>query len=173
MRHSWMVEYFYQHYTPWQKRNGYELWKMKTLNDTVSIPTAFEERFWEHYQLKKQPAFWRPESQQINSGIIQHSRTNEHAAYVEVPNALRKTAALMEVHIASNAHLDKEAHVYFMHDSSDVGGIDFQVLALKDSPYVIRPSMHFSWWMRSINGVRIELGDSLALKRCIFARPKE
>jgi hypothetical protein len=60
-----------------------------------------------------------------------------------------------------------------MHDSSDVGGIDFQVLALKDNPYVIRPSMHFSWWMRSINGVRIELGDSLALKRCIFARPKE
>ncbi|MFM2284914.1 MAG: hypothetical protein RLZZ543_411 [Bacteroidota bacterium] len=173
MRHSWMVEYFYQHYTPWQKRNGYELWKMKTLNDTVSIPTAFEERFWEHYQLKKQPAFWRPESQQVSSGIIQHSQTNEHAAYVELPNTLRKAAALMEVHIASTARLGKEAHVYFMQDSSDVGGLDFQVLASKDCPYVIRPSMHFSWWMRSINGMRIELCDSLDLKRCIFARPKE
>ncbi len=169
MRHSLMVEYFYQHYSPWQKRYGYEIWRLKD-KDSL-IPSEFDNRKWEHISLKKIPLFWHPE---LNSSIESKSRncnSKLNTICIEVPTEFKNRPAYIELQIESKAKLEKDCQSYFMQDSSEYGGIDFSVLPNQESTYLIRPSIHYSWWFTHITDIRIDLGDSIKLKRSIFARP--
>ncbi len=173
LRHSIMAEYFYTHYQPWEKRNGYEIWKEKKVGNIEVPPIIFEERFWEHLSMKKQAAFWRPAILNSVELKVEKAPSKNTSYIIEIPKQIQGKPVFLDFQIQSEAQLDHSIQTYFMWDSSDYGGIDFTVIPQIENHYYIRPSIHYSWWFAHINKVRIDLGDSLKLNHVIFARPND
>jgi hypothetical protein len=171
LRHYLIAEYAYQRYFPSNQVAGYEVWKLKSKNQT-NMPEFMQARFYEYMNLLNLPAIWNPNLMNVNQGQLKSDTLKiEDELFNEshICQISSKAQNWIVLNLKNSTDTDVQVRISLMHDIHPFGGYDFAVKPMTNGTYKVRLSMLPSWWFKKINYIRILVPKGVVVEDVTFA----